>query len=730
MCNFINLFQYIIVNIKIKKLNNIKYIIIGFFIIFSLSFCSPLGEQEKHRIILKTIYKTLDFLHPNPIPIEDNFSQKVYKKFFEKIDNQKRFFLQKDVEDLSLYKEKIDDFWIHGNPTFFNIIMKCFFKRVKEVESICFQILKTSFDFNQKEMYILGEQKLSYPKNKKEWIEKWRKYLKYLTLLEIITSTNQKIITSTNQKKITFTNQKKIWKNAFFKNEIKSRKKVEEYIQEYFRKLKMKKESDWFSIYVNTITSQYDPHTNYFSPKEKEIFDFNISGQTEGIGVELQDDKGYPTVVKLITGGPAWKNKKIEIGDKIIRVSKNVNSEYKNIVGMLLENSIRLIRGKKGSKVKLMIQKKNGSIEEIILTRDIIEKKEIFAKSVIILDKNQDKYGLICLPEFYFNPENENGRNAAQDIRKIIQELKKENIKGILIDLRNNGGGSLNTVVEIAGFFLGKVPILQIGKPNRKKKILKSHENKIIWTGPLVVLVNELSASASEILAAAIADYQRGIIVGSYQTYGKGTIQTIYPLNRFLLYNEELGTLKFTTNKFYRVNGSSTQLKGVNSDIVIPSNTTSIFSFLKFMEKNQTNSMKWDYTDPIPSIHYYYNNSYLENIKHKSIKRLKKNKNFITISETIQSLQSLEKKFYNDKRFSLNWEEFYYKNLEIKKRNENFKRLKKYLNTYGERAFPPYYKIIFNAKESEEQKEWKKNLKKDFSVAECVNILRDFNEIP
>ncbi|WP_185867271.1 carboxy terminal-processing peptidase [Blattabacterium cuenoti] len=702
------------VNFKIKKLNDIKYIIIGLFLIFSLSFCSPLGEQEKHRIVLKTIYKTLYFLHINPISIDNNFSQKVYNKYFEKLDNQKRFFLQKDVEDLSLYKEKIDDLWVHGDPTFFNIIIKRFFKRVKEVEFICFQILKTSFDFNKKEVYVFEQQKLYYPKNKEECIEKWRKYLKYLTLLEIITNENQR--------KTPFVNQNKIWKNAFFKKEKKSRKKVEEYIKEYFRKLKIKKETDWFSMYVNTITSQYDPHTNYFSPKEKEIFDLNISGQTEGIGVQLQDDKGYPTVVKIITNGPAWKNKKIEIGDKIIRVAENVNSESKNIVGMLLENSIRLIRGKKGSKIKLTIQKKNGSIEEVILTRDIIEKKEIFAKSVIILDKNQDKYGLICLPEFYFNPENKNGRNAAKDVKKIIKKLKEENIKGILIDVRNNVGGSLDTVIEIAGFFLGKVPIVQIGNPHGKKKLLKSYENKILWKGPLVILVNELSASASEILAAAIADYKRGIIVGSAQTYGKGTVQTVYPLNRFLLSNEKLGALKLTVNKFYRVNGSSTQLKGVNSDIVIPSNTTSLF--LKFMEKNQNNPMKWDYTDPIPYLHYYYNN--LENIKYKSIKRLKKNKDFITIYNKIQSL---ENKFSKKKQFSLNWKEFYYENLKIKRKNENLKNLRNYLNIYGLRAFPAYYKIIGDAND-EEQKKWKKNLVKDFYIAECINILQDFNENP
>nr|WP_185862261.1 carboxy terminal-processing peptidase [Blattabacterium cuenoti] len=699
-------------NQQIKKL---KYIIIGFIFIFLLSSCSPLEEQEKHRILLKIIYKTLDFLHTKPIPINNNFSKKVYNKYFEKLDNQKRFFMQKDIEDFCLYKEKIDDFWINGDPTFFNIIIRRFYKRIKEVESICSQILKIPFNFNKKEIYVLGKEELFYPKNKKKWIEKWRKHLKYLTLLEIINFIKQKKLNILKQK---------IWKNAFLHEEKKSRKKVEEYIKEYFRKLKIKKESHWFSMYVNTIISQYDPHTSYLSPKDKEIFYLNISGETEGIGIELQDDKGLATVVKLIVGGPAWKSKKIEIGDKIIRVAKDLNSESKNIVGMLLENYIRLIKGKKGSKVKLTIQKKNGSIEEVILTRDIIEKKEIFAKSVIILD-NKNKYGLICLPEFYFNPENKNGRNAAKDIKHIIQELKKEKIKGIILDLRNNGGGSLETVIKIAGFFLGKVPIVQIGRYNNKKKILKNNDHQILWKGPIVVIVNELSASASEIFAAAIADYKRGIIVGSSQTYGKGTVQTIYPLNRFLFYNEELGALKITVNKFYRINGNSTQLKGVNSDIVIPNYTSNIL--LNFMEKNQKNSMKWDYVDPIP---FHYCNNNLENIKYKSIKRIKKNKNIMTIYKIIESIQSLEKQFSNRKQFSLNWKEFYYDNLKIKKRNENFYQLINYLNIYGLRAFPISYKIILNTKKLEfkEQLEWKKNLKKDYSVSECVNILRDFNE--
>ncbi|WP_185860021.1 carboxy terminal-processing peptidase [Blattabacterium cuenoti] len=690
-----------------SKSKNFKYIIIGFIFTVLLSFCSPQGEEETHRLILKTIYKTLYFLHPNPIKINNEFSQKVYTQYFTNLDSQKRFFLQKDLEDISSYREKLDESWIHGNPTFFNITMKRFYQRIKEVENICYNILKTPFNFHKKEVYVPGEQKISYPRNKNEWIDEWRKYLKYLTLMEIVSPENA---------------QESIWKYPkkniiWMKQEKKARKKVEEYMQEYFRKLKMKKKTDWFSMYVNTITSQYDPHTNYFSPKEKENFDLNISGKTEGIGAELQDHKGYATIVKLLVGGPAWKSKKIEIGDKIIRVAKDINSESKNIIGMLLENSIRLIRGKKGSKVKLTIQKKDGTIKEVILIRDIIEKKEIFAKSVTILDNN-NKYGLILLPEFYFNPENKNGRNAAKDMKKIIQELKKEKIKGLIIDIRNNGGGSLENVIEIAGFFLGKVPIVQVGLSSGRKKILKNKNNELLWKGPLVILVNELSASASEILAASIADYKRGIIVGSYQTYGKGTVQTFYSLNRFLFSKKELGALKFTMNKFYRVNGSSTQLKGVNPDIVIPTN---ISCLVRGMEKDQPNSMIWDRID---SIYYqpWKGKIDLEKIKLKSINRLKKYQDMMTIYQTIQLLET---NFLNKKYIPLNWKDFWDENLKMQKINANFQALKNYLNVYELSPIPHSYQII-----SKLDKEWKKNLLKDFHIAECVNILRDFNENP
>ncbi len=677
-----------------------------------MSFFSFSGEKEekKHHLILEKIYQKICSLHPNPIPIDNNFSQNVYNEYFEKIDNQKIFFLQKDMKDFSFYKNKIDDFWINGDTTFFNITAKRFFKRIKKSESICSKILKKPFSFEKEEIFFVDSGKhLSYPRNDSEWIKKWEKYLKYLTLLEIMTSIDQNASVLKNR----------IYKNSFISREKIAREKVKKYIQESLRR---KKKLDLFSIYVNVITSQYDPHTNYLSPKEEKTFDLYMSGQTEGIGIELQDHKGYATIVKIISGGPAWKSKKIEVGDKIIKVAKYPHLKYKNIVGMLLEDSINLIRGKRGSQVKLIIQKKNGSLKEISLTRDLIDKKEVFAKSVILLDiKNRNKYGLISLPEFYFNPENKYGRNASEDVKNIILQLKKKNIKGLILDIRNNGGGYLSTVIEIAGFFLGKGPILQIGN-KYKKKILENNNNSLLWKGPLVILVNELSASASEILASSISDYKRGIIVGSSQTYGKGTIQTVYSLNSFLFSDENnLGSLKLTTSKFYRVNGNSTQLKGVQPDIIIPRSINNFY--LKFMEKNQKNPMKWDSIDSVPSYPYYHddiNNKILENVKNKSIYRLNRGKN---LSDVYQDIQLLENDFSNIKKISLNWKKFYCQYKKIKIRNKNFQNLKDYLNRYELKNSPLSYEFLKN----EEQKEWKVNLIKDSYISECVNILHDFN---
>ncbi|WP_185872864.1 carboxy terminal-processing peptidase [Blattabacterium cuenoti] len=702
-----------------KKYNffKIRYIIIICSCLILLNFCYKYKKEKQlednQHLILQIIYKTLSILHFNPIKIDNNFSIKVYNNYLNNLDDNKLFFIQKDLNYLSFYKDKLDEFWKNGDPTFFNVSIKCFYNKINKIDKFCSKILKYPFNFEQKEIFRFENEKISYPKDVNDLENKWRKYLKYLAMIKIFETINPKIDYSLND-----------IKNIFQKNEEWSRKKVKEDIQEYFRKLKIQTVEDWFSKYVNIMTKLYDPHTNYFSTKEKDEFDSNISGSLDGIGAELKDDKGYATVVNIIHGGPAWKSKKIEIGDKIIRVSKNLNSPSKNIIGMLLENSIRLIKGKKNTKVKLTILKKNGLVKEVILTRDTIKKEDTFAKYAIILDNNKKKYGLIYLPEFYFNPDNKHDRTSARDIKKIIKYLKTKKIKHLILDIRNNGGGSLDDVVKIAGYFLGKTPIVQIGFSNGKTRIIKSYEKNILWKGPLIIISNEFSASASEILAASIKDYKRGIIVGSKQTYGKGTVQMFYPLKSFCLQN--LGSLKVTINKFYRVNGCSPQKKGVKSDIVIPipfNHSLKMIEIEREINKEkQDNTIKWDCIPPVSHNFWKYPIN-IQKIKLKSMQRFKKYTNIINHYNKLLNLYS--QYFLNKQYISLNWKDFYNENIKIEKINNDLQKLNNYINYHLSSIYNNVNYKIINSKEPK----LCKKLLKDIYIEESIHIFQDIDKI-
>lgn len=721
---------------KILRFKNRKYTLIGsvlFFLLLAVSFCFPKGEEDQGTV-LKTIYRALYFLHPQPAQVNDSFSQKVYKKYFENLDPQKIYFLQDDIDAFSSYRNKLDESFINGDLTFFNQTIDRFYERISQVESLYKQFLSQSFDFSLDETIDFDESKRSYAKDPDMWKDQLRKYVKYQILIQMDSpeDNEEELVTKRapespkkNKLQLSKENEKEkrpvlLKSKDFVLLEKKARKKVEENLLESLRKFKARKKSDWFSVYVNTITTQYDPHTNYFSPKEKEGFDLSISGQIQGIGAQLQDKKGYATIVKLIVGGPAWKSKKLEVGDKIIKVTQGNSKEAKNIIGMVLDDSIRLIRGKKGTKMRLTIQKKDGVIHEITLVRDLVEQEEVFAKWAVLSDKDKKKYGLIYLPEFYFNPNNRKARNAATDVKQQLELLKKENIQGLILDLRNNGGGSLETVLDITGFFVGKGPVVQVKGSSGKKEVLKYRNSPPLWTGPLIILVNEFSASASEILAAAIKDYNRGLILGSRQTFGKGTVQTFYPLEQLISNSRDLGALKFTTSKFYRINGSSTQLKGVDADIVIPGG----YTYIKSGEKDQDNPLPWDSISPVS--YKPWNHSFdFDKIKDKSNARIKADKNIQLLDHMAQISGQHEKERF----ISLNWKKF---NIEKKKRENQSKKFDTFKNySNGLLIFSPVTKHPFLKEDSpfqESKKEWYKNISKDLYVEEGVRILKDIRQ--
>jgi carboxyl-terminal processing protease len=381
--------------------------------------------------------------------------------------------------------------------------------------------------------------------------------------------------------------------------EKEAREAVLKLYDEWYERLFKTKRSDRLSIYINSLTHLYDPHSDYFEPIEKQNFDIRFTGKLEGIGATLQTVGDYTKVATVVVGGPAWKTKEIFENDIILKVAQE-GADFKDISGMVINDVVQQIRGKKGTKVRLLVKKVDGTIKEIEITRDIIELEEGFAKSLLLKNDQfpNDKYGYIYLPRFYADFEDPKGRFCAPDVEKEIEKLKAENVGGIILDLRNNGGGSLSDVVKMTGFFIPSGPVVQVKSKESKADVLRDPDSRTQYDGALIVMVNNMSASASEIIAAALQDYGRAIIVGTKSTYGKGTVQRFFDLDMGLRGYEEfkpLGEVKITTQKFYRINGGSTQLKGVTPDIILPDQ----YHYLEIGEREEDYAMEWTEIAPV-----------------------------------------------------------------------------------------------------------------------------------
>ena len=424
----------------------------------------------------------------------------------------------------------------------------------------------------------------------------------------------------------------------------------------------------------------------------------------------------------MISGGPAWRGKQLESGDVIMKVAQG-SGEPLDIVGMRLDDVVKKIKGPKGSEVRLTVKKVDGSIKTISLIRDVVEIEETYAKSSIV-EKNGLKYGVIYLPKFYINFEDRNGRDAGKDIAIEVESLKKAGVNGIVLDVRDDGGGSLSTVVDIAGLFIEQGPIVQIKSAGRTKEVLYDRDKKIEWDGPLVIMVNSFSASASEILAAAIQDYKRGIIIGSKQTYGKGTVQNVIDLNQFMRSSTagDLGALKTTTQKFYRINGGSTQLEGVSSDIVMPDR----YGFLKMGERDVDNAMPWDKIDPAP-YNVWTNNAKFEQAILDSKKRIASNPQFKLIEENAKWINDRSK----ENLYSLKIDEFKKSQKAIEETNKKFKPIADYKYNLKFSSLPLEAEAMKNDASLREKRErWHESLSKDIYVEEALNVLDDLQATP
>jgi carboxyl-terminal processing protease len=702
------------------KLRNLPVVLLilggGFFVAFrTLGFSG--NPPSKDETILHNVGEYLMELHYSPKPIDDSFSLEVFGKYLTEVDGDKNIFFQADIDELKgKYGKEIDD-EILGKPIAFvpavNLIYK---KRLIETEQIYKSILAKPFDFNQDEDYNQNFDKLPWARTEADRKEAWRKQLKYLTL-ERYSDMLDNQEANRNTPGYVVRTDAQIEKDA--------REKTLKVMDRLYGRLTEKMtDDDRFNMFVETIVQTMDPHTDYFPPVEKRYFDEQMSGRFFGIGASLKEEDGNIKITTLVTGSPAWKSGKVGINDIILKVAEG-SAEPVDLTGYSVEDAIKLIRGTKGTEVRLTLKKPDGTTHVVSLIREEIVQDELtFARSAIV-NSPKGKIGYIYLPEFYADFDNPKGARCSIDVAKEVMKLKAEKVDGIVLDLRNNGGGSLSDVVQMAGLFVEQGPIVQVRSRDEKPQVYPDRDKSVLWDGPFAVMVNELSASASEIFAAAIQDYHRGVIIGSSSTYGKGTVQRPIGLDKAMGLdptNSELGTIKLTLQKFYRINGGSTQLRGVSSDIVLPDIYPDIYEFAKIRERDNPDALPWDEiqkADYTPW-KYAYDVNYIKGL---SDQRLRNDTALNEIQSDAEWLSKTE-----DKVFSLNIRKYQEEQKEIKVKVKQIEDLSKLpasaqLNVF---SLPEdAHKYDEDKNKADRFQAWLKEKRSDLWLGETVNVLDD-----
>lgn len=690
-------------------------------------------DANKDLLLLELVVRVIEGGHYEHIQIDDDFSKGLYVSYLEVIDPNKRFFIQSDIDEFSMYETELDDQIRNRDISFFELTYDRLMKRMEEAKLYYKEVLEKPFDFSKDERFNLDFENQPYAKDKSDLKDKWKKQIKLSVLSKIYDKEKQQngIDDSEEEEENQFEEKPKKKEEPL---EIKSFEQLEKETREselstlndFFDFIQDQDREDWFSVYINAITEQADPHTNYLAPDDKEKFDAGMSGKFEGIGARLMKKGDLIEVSEVISGGPAWREGKLENGDLIMKVAQE-NEEPIDISGMRLDNVVKLIKGKKGTKVILTVKRVDGSILDIPITRDIVEMEETYVRSTTV-EKNNKKYGIIYLPKFYFDMSDRKARDAAKDVAQEIERLKVENIDGIIMDLRNNGGGSLRAVVEMSGLFIDKGPIVQVKNPSQQRNDgsviqgkIDTHQDRdsgIQWNGPLVIMVNTFSASASEIFAAAMQDYHRGVVIGSKQTYGKGTVQNFAVLNNFIRNTDvDFGAVKITTQKFYRVSGGSTQLEGVKSDVVLPDR----YTYIDVGEKDLKTAMIWDEISPAVYKPFATSNIF-ENVIAKSKQRVSQNPTFNLIDQNAKWIA--EQREDND--YNLNYDKFVAKVEQADLKRKEFNTLRDYKNSFVFKSLP--YEIEQMKTDSvlaKKRERWHENLTKDIYVEEALNILED-----
>jgi carboxyl-terminal processing protease len=676
------------------------------------------NPPTKYERILHNVGEYLEQVHYSPKAIDDKFSQEVFKKYLGEVDVEKDVFLKSDIDDLrAKFGNRIDDEILGKTEVLFvPAVSEVYKKRLAETEAIYKDILSRPFEFNTDEEVNQDYDKLNFPANEAERKEAWRKRLKYLTLERYSDLLENRESNKTTPGFVA---------KSDAELEKDAREKALKILDRFYERLKVKvTDDDRFNMYVQTIVTSMDPHTEYLPPVERRYFDEQMSGRFFGIGASLQYDDGNIKIASLVSGSPAWKSGQIQVGDIIMKVAQGAQEPI-DMSGFQVEDAVKVIRGTKGTEVRLTLKKTDGTIKVVSLIRDEIVQDELtFARSAIV-NSAKGKIGYIYLPEFYADFDNQKGNRCSVDVAREIMKLKEQKVDGIVLDLRNNGGGSLYDVVEMAGLFVEPGPIVQVRDRDGKPQIYPDHDKGVLYDGPFAVMVNELSASASEIFAAAIQDYKRGVIIGSPSTYGKGTVQRNFDLDKgmaFMNGRSDLGSLKLTLQKFYRISGGSTQLRGVSSDISLPDRYPDIYAYAKIQEKDNPDALPWD---EIPKAEYTpWKYAYDINvIKGMSNERTQHNNAFSLMRQDEEWLSKV-----NDKAFPLNLKKY---QDEEKQRRATIKQIESLSklpagNELNVQALPQdVHKYDDDKAKADRFQAWLKDKKTDIWLGETINVLED-----
>lgn len=643
--------------------------------------------DEIYKRIDQVIVQILSNYHYKKLKLNDSLSSLIFDEYIKNLDNAKFYFLKSDIESFEKYRYQFDDFLLNGELAvpfeIFNVYKKRLGERIKYVK----KCLQNEFDFTTDESFSPDREKADWAKSTDELDELWRLRLKNDALNLILSG--------------------KDWKGA---SEVLLKR-----YQNYHKIILQYEAEDVFSLFMNSVTQVYDPHSDYLSPSASENFSISMKLSLEGIGATLRQDNDYTVVAGIVPGGPAAKSGLLHEEDKIIGVAQGEEGEMVDVIGWRLDDVIQLIRGKKGTVVRLLILKAsdgpNAIPTEIKLVRDEVKLEEQAAKSEILNLQHEGynfKIGIIKLPSFYTDFEAQQKgkpdyKSTTRDVKEILKKFKEEKVDGVVIDLRNNGGGSLQEAIQLTGLFIKDGPVVQVKNVMNIIEVDKDPDPEIYYDGPLAVLVNRFSASASEIFSGAIQDYGRGIIIGE-NTYGKGTVQNLLDLNRHIpIAGKKLGQLKLTIAKFYRITGSSTQHKGVQPDITFPSP----YLPYEFGESSQQNALAWDQIQPAQYQKYGDISKFIPLLIKKHNERTKKDPEYQLLLDDIEEIKENREK----KIFSLN---------ENVRRQEKNKAEEKKKKKEEERA-----KILgIDIKDKKEINE-SNSIKSDYEIKESARILAD-----